>query len=104
MQLFVSASHAQVDMNNRFQAQQNARLALDGLRREIHCASAAVERRHASRPTTSITITLGALLPDEHRRCSRRRHLVHEGHDAAAAQPAVSAAPYSLWRYAGTMP
>jgi prepilin-type N-terminal cleavage/methylation domain-containing protein len=40
VQLFVSASRTQVDMSNRFQAQQEGRLALDGLRREIHCASA----------------------------------------------------------------
>ena len=39
-QLFVSASTAQVDMTRRFEAQQNMRLALDKLRREIHCASA----------------------------------------------------------------
>ena len=60
VQLFVSASNAQVDMNNRFQAQQNARLALDGLRREIHCASAVPPDTAgdvASR-ATSITITL----------------------------------------------
>jgi prepilin-type N-terminal cleavage/methylation domain-containing protein len=37
--LFVNASHAEIDMNNRFRAQQNARLALDKMRREIHCAS-----------------------------------------------------------------
>lgn len=37
--LFVHASTAEVDMNNRFRAQQNARLALDKMRREIHCAS-----------------------------------------------------------------
>ena len=37
-QLFVSASTAEVDMSNRVQAQQDARLALDKLRREIHCA------------------------------------------------------------------
>jgi len=37
--LFVRASNAEVDMNNRFRAQQNARLALDKMRREIHCAS-----------------------------------------------------------------
>ena len=37
--LFASASTAQLDMSNRFQAQGNARLALDKLRREIHCAS-----------------------------------------------------------------
>lgn len=38
--VFVSASTAEIDMNRRFQAQQNARLAVDKLRREIHCASA----------------------------------------------------------------
>jgi type II secretory pathway pseudopilin PulG len=38
-QLFVSASTAQVDMTRRFEAQQEMRLALDKLRREIHCAS-----------------------------------------------------------------
>ena len=38
-QLFVSASTAEVDMSNRVQAQQDARLALDKLRREIHCAN-----------------------------------------------------------------
>jgi prepilin-type N-terminal cleavage/methylation domain-containing protein len=39
--LFVTASNAQVDMNNRFQAQQTARVALDKVRREVHCASGA---------------------------------------------------------------
>jgi prepilin-type N-terminal cleavage/methylation domain-containing protein len=38
-QLFVSASTAQVDMTRRFEAQQEMRVALDKLRREIHCAS-----------------------------------------------------------------
>lgn len=36
--LFVQASNAEVDMNGRFQAQQSARLALDKIRREAHCA------------------------------------------------------------------
>lgn len=39
--LFVSATNAEVQSNRRFQAQQNARLALDKLRRETHCASSA---------------------------------------------------------------
>ena len=38
--LFVSASSSQIDMNRRFQAQQGARLAVDKMRREIHCSSA----------------------------------------------------------------
>jgi prepilin-type N-terminal cleavage/methylation domain-containing protein len=37
--LFISGSKAELDANNRFQAQQNARLALDRLRRELHCSS-----------------------------------------------------------------
>jgi prepilin-type N-terminal cleavage/methylation domain-containing protein len=39
--VFVSGSNAQVSLNQRFQAQQNARLALDRIRADIHCASAA---------------------------------------------------------------
>lgn len=39
--LFVSATEAEIQTNRRFQAQQNARLALDKLRREVHCASTA---------------------------------------------------------------
>ena len=37
--LFVSGSKAELDANNRFQSQQNARVALDRLRRELHCSS-----------------------------------------------------------------
>jgi prepilin-type N-terminal cleavage/methylation domain-containing protein len=37
--LFVQASNAELDMNRRFQAQQEARVAVDRMRREIHCSS-----------------------------------------------------------------
>jgi prepilin-type N-terminal cleavage/methylation domain-containing protein len=37
--LFVQASNAEIDMNRRFQAQQQARMAVDRMRREIHCSS-----------------------------------------------------------------
>ena len=40
-QLFVSGSNAELDTNRRFQAQQSARVALDRMRRDIHCSSAA---------------------------------------------------------------
>jgi prepilin-type N-terminal cleavage/methylation domain-containing protein len=39
--IFVSGSRAELDMNRRFQAQQQARLALDKVRADLHCASAA---------------------------------------------------------------
>jgi prepilin-type N-terminal cleavage/methylation domain-containing protein len=38
---FTAATEAQLDMTRRFEAQQEGRLALDKLRREAHCASAA---------------------------------------------------------------
>jgi prepilin-type N-terminal cleavage/methylation domain-containing protein len=37
--LFVQGSNAEVDMNGRFQSQQEARLAVDRIRRDAHCAS-----------------------------------------------------------------
>jgi prepilin-type N-terminal cleavage/methylation domain-containing protein len=37
-QIFTSASKADIDMSNRFQAQQETRLGLDKVRRDIHCA------------------------------------------------------------------
>jgi Tfp pilus assembly protein PilW len=37
--LFISATKAEIDMRERFDAQQEARLAVDALRREVHCAS-----------------------------------------------------------------
>jgi prepilin-type N-terminal cleavage/methylation domain-containing protein len=52
--VFVHASNAEVDMNNRFQAQLTARLALDKMRREVHCASVATPTGSSS----SVTLTL----------------------------------------------
>jgi prepilin-type N-terminal cleavage/methylation domain-containing protein len=52
--VFVSASNAELDMNNRFQAQQGARLALDKMRREVHCGSVATPAGSSS----SVTLTL----------------------------------------------
>jgi type II secretory pathway pseudopilin PulG len=56
--LFVHASNAEVDLQNRFQAQQAARLALDKLRRETHCASAA-----SVATSSSVTLTLASYCP-----------------------------------------
>ncbi len=53
--VFTSATNAEADMNNRFQAQQTARLALDKLRREVHCASSATP---AGSSTSSVVLTL----------------------------------------------
>ena len=52
--VFVQASNSETDMNNRFQAQLTAKLALDKMRREVHCASVATPAGSSS----SVTITL----------------------------------------------
>jgi type II secretory pathway pseudopilin PulG len=57
--VFVRAMNSEVAMNRRFQAQQEARLAVDKMRREIHCASAVTP----SGTSSSITITLPAQCP-----------------------------------------
>jgi prepilin-type N-terminal cleavage/methylation domain-containing protein len=57
--LFMRATNAEVDMNRRFQAQQSARLAVDQMRREIHCAS----QISPTGPSASITVTLPAQCP-----------------------------------------
>jgi hypothetical protein len=58
----VAGTKAEVDLSNRFQAQQNARLALDTLRREIHCADS-VSPTTIPPAASSISITLGAFCP-----------------------------------------
>jgi type II secretory pathway pseudopilin PulG len=57
--VFVRAMNSELDMNQRFQAQQEARLAVDRMRREIHCATAVTPTGTSS----SITITLPAQCP-----------------------------------------
>jgi prepilin-type N-terminal cleavage/methylation domain-containing protein len=87
-QLFVSASTAQVDMTRRFEAQQDMRLALDKLRREIHCANAII----GAPPSSSIVISLGSYCPSN-------------GTGAAADVTWCtkgSGGRFALWRYNGT--
>ena len=91
-QLFVSASTAQVDMTRRFEAQQDMRLALDKLRREIHCANDVA----LSTGSAGHAIRIGDrhardVLSDERRRC--RRHLVYDGEHRRGT---------TLVRYTGT--
>lgn len=57
--LFVQATNAELQMNERFQAQQSARLAVDKMRREIHCASGVTPIGTSS----SITVTLPSQCP-----------------------------------------
>lgn len=57
--VLIAATKAEEEMNRRFGSQINARIALDQLRREIHCASAVTP----TGTTTSIVIVLGSRCP-----------------------------------------
>jgi prepilin-type N-terminal cleavage/methylation domain-containing protein len=57
--LFVQASNAELQMNKRFQAQQEARVAIDKMRREIHCAKAVTPAGNSS----AITVTIPSQCP-----------------------------------------
>jgi type II secretory pathway pseudopilin PulG len=58
--VFVSASNAELDMNNRFRAQLNARLALDVFRRDVHCGSSVTlgPAGSPSGPLAAIAVTV----------------------------------------------
>jgi len=49
--LFVRGTNGEVDLNHRFQAQEEARISLDKMRRDAHCASGAY-------PATATSVTL----------------------------------------------
>jgi type II secretory pathway pseudopilin PulG len=55
----IAAHKTEEDLNRRFGSQVNARIALDQLRREIHCASAVTPVGSSA----TITITLGSRCP-----------------------------------------
>jgi type II secretory pathway pseudopilin PulG len=55
----IAAHKTEEDLNRRFASQLNARLALDKLRREIHCASAVTP----AGASATITIMLGSRCP-----------------------------------------
>lgn len=58
---FTSGVNAELRAHKEFQAQLNARLALDRLRRELHCASAI--SGSAGTPVTTVTVTLPTICP-----------------------------------------
>jgi prepilin-type N-terminal cleavage/methylation domain-containing protein len=60
--LFVQGSNAELDMNRRFQAQQESRVALDKIRREIHCAQGA-STNPASGEAPALTLDLPGQCP-----------------------------------------
>ena len=90
--LFVSASGSQIDMNRRFRAQQDARVAVDKMRREIHCADqispsgvSARDHRSAARP-----------VPVRGRRRRHQRHLRRRRLGPALSAPSEHGRPRRL--------
>lgn len=85
--LLVSATKSEVDMNKRFQAQTQARLGLDRLRREVHCAISVSPAGAAS----SVTLTIPSSCPTS-------------GGNTAITWCTVAngANRWGLWRYPGS--
>jgi prepilin-type N-terminal cleavage/methylation domain-containing protein len=97
-QLFMSGVKSERDQTNRAQAQQDARLGLDKLRREIRCANTLTTP--SGYPASAITITLGSYCPTAGGApatvtwCTKDKNGV--------TPPVAGAQPYTLWRYTGS--
>jgi prepilin-type N-terminal cleavage/methylation domain-containing protein len=94
--LFTGALTSQTDQTNRAEVQQDARLGLDRLRREIRCASDITTP--SGYPASAVTITLASYCPTAAGAtsvtwCTKDKN--------GTAPPAPGAQPYSLWRYTG---
>ena len=86
--LLVVTTTAEVDMNKRFQAQTEAHLAFTKMRREVHCASAAVTA--AARPARA-TLTMPTTCPTSGGNTNITWCTVANGTNR-----------YGLWRYIGS--
>jgi type II secretory pathway pseudopilin PulG len=84
--LMVSGTKSQADMSKRFQAQTEARLGLDRLRRDVHC-SANVTPAGTS---ASVTLTMSTSCPSSGGATSVTWCTVANG-----------TGRYGLWRYSG---
>ncbi len=96
-QLFASGLLSERDQTNRTEAQQHARLGLDKLRREIHCAGTVTPT--SGYPASAVTVTLGGYCQATGGAttvtwCTKDRNGI--------APPAAGAQPYTLWRYVGS--
>jgi prepilin-type N-terminal cleavage/methylation domain-containing protein len=97
-QLFMSAVWSQKDQTNRTQAQQEARLGLDKLRREIRCASTLTTP--SGYPASAITITLGSYCPTAGGAAATVTWCTKDKN--GTTPPVAGAQPYTLWRYTGS--
>ena len=84
--LMVSGTNAEVDMNKRFQAQTEARLGLDRLRRDVHCSSTL----SPAGTSATIVLTMSSACPTSGGSTSITWCTVANG-----------TGRYGLWRYTG---
>jgi Tfp pilus assembly protein PilW len=85
--LLVSATNSEVDMNRRFQAQTEARLGLDLMRREVHCAMSVAP----AGASASVTLTIPSTCPTSAGSTSITWCTVANGSNR-----------WGLWRYPGS--
>lgn len=84
--MLVSGTNAELEMNARFQAQTQARIALDRLRREIHCASSVTPTGASDTVTLSFPSSCPAI----------------GGTSATWCRVSAGTNRWQLWRYDGT--
>lgn len=84
--LMVSGTTAEVDMNRRFQAQTEARLGLDKLRRDVHCSYNVSPAGTAA----TVTLSMSASCPTS-----------GGGTSITWCTVANGTGSYGLWRYLG---
>ena len=97
-QLLTSALTSEKDQSNRTQAQQDARLGLDKLRREIRCANDLTTS--SGYPASTITIQLGSYCPTAGGVATTVTWCTKDKN--GATPPVAGAQPYTLWRYTGS--
>ena len=84
--LMVSGTNSEADLNRRFQAQTEARLGLDRLRRDVHCSFGV----SPAGETASVTLSMSTLCPTS-----------GGGTSITWCTVANGTGRYGLWRYVG---
>jgi prepilin-type N-terminal cleavage/methylation domain-containing protein len=92
--LLVSGTKAEAEMNRRFQAQTQARVALDKLRREVHCATSVTQ--------SGTTATIGGLTHYKTATLAMPSTCPSAGGQTQITWCTItSGSSFQLWRYAG---
>lgn len=95
--LFSGALNSQSDQTNRAEVQQDARLGLDRMRREIRCASDITTA--SGYPASAVTISLGSYCPTSGGAATTVTWCTKDKN--GTSPPVAGQQPYTLWRYTG---